>query len=134
MQFAHAMVLPGRTSFSQSILIAGLNYVSNAVVTVPSLFDVPSKTPIMPNQKNVHLLCHAILAFSLGIVILPSFGWLPGVRFRPHNMAPRPGRTKMQTAQSFWVPPLPDGDAARSHCSSKGRLIAETSDMVESGA
>ena len=51
MQFAHAMVLPGRTSFSQSILIAGLNYVSNAVVTVPSLFDVPSKTPIMPNQK-----------------------------------------------------------------------------------
>ena len=69
MQFAHARVLPGRTSFSQSILIAGLN-VSNAVVTVPSLFDVPSKTPIMPNQKNVHLLCHAILAFSLGIVIL----------------------------------------------------------------
>ena len=35
MQFAHARVLPGRTSFSQSILIAGLNYVSNAVVTVP---------------------------------------------------------------------------------------------------
>ena len=31
MQFAHAMVLPGRTSFSQSILIAGLNYVSNSV-------------------------------------------------------------------------------------------------------
>ena len=52
---------------------------------------------------------------------------------RSHNMAARPGRTKMQTAQSFWVPPLPDGDAARSHCSSKGRLIAETSDMVESG-